>query len=471
MSTPTSNGRGAGEGDLFADLPDHGPTSQPETRAEAKEANAPSGPRRFLASAGTAVAAATGAGVAAVRRLPVVVKAVAAVVVVAVLAALVIFWPGEQRHQVTAHFTRTIGLYPGSEVRILGIPVGEIIEVEPEGESVRVLLEYDAEYDVPADAQAAVISPAVVSDRYVQLLPVYSEGPAMQDGDEIPLDRTAVPVELDRIYSSLDELMVALGPEGANSEGALTRVLETGARNLDGQGEQFNTTIEDLSLALDTLSGGEDDLFSTIENLQVFTTTLAENDQDVRSLNANLATVSDQLAAERDDLALALANLAVALQEVSTFVQDNRQVLGEDLAALEDVTASVAAQEAALAETLSAAPTALSNLQMAYNPASGTLDTRNNDEQINDPNLLICSLINGALEGSPALGDPDFCIDGPLGPVIDVLGPLLAAGPLAALGSRVPGAPATQAASAAAPSTVSGPDPTLAGILGEGGAP
>lgn len=459
--------------DLFDDLPAT-EEGRPETRAEAKEARTPGGPRRALAAAGTASAAATGAGIAAFRRLPGLLKVVAGVAVLAAGVGLVVFWPGEQRNQVTAHFTRTVGLYPGSEVRILGIPVGEVLEVEPEGESVRVLLEYAAEYDVPADAQAAVISPTVVSDRYVQLLPVYTEGPAMQDGADIPVERTAVPVELDRIYSSLDELMVALGPEGANSDGALTRALETGAANLDGQGQKINTTVEDLSLAITTLSGGEDDLFSTIKNLQVFTTTLAENDQDVRSLNANLASVADQLAGERDDLELALANLAVALAEVSTFVQDNRQVLGEDLAALEDVTASVAAQQGALAETLSAAPTALGNLQMAYNPASGTLDTRNNEAQDDDPGLFVCSLLSGALQGQ-VFGDPVDCEQDAEGNVRDLLGQLLAdqltdiSGlPLGQL-SRVPGAPATRAP--AQVETVGGPDATLAGILAEEGAP
>lgn len=463
MTEHTGDGRRGEESDLFTDLP-----GQPETRAEAKEANAPTGPGRFLAAAGTATAAAAGAGVAAVRSLPRLAKVVVGVVVLALVGGLVLFWPGPDKNRVTAHFVRTVGLYPGSEVRILGIGVGEVLEVTPEGESVRVVLEYDAEYEVPADARAAVISPAVVSDRFVQLLPVYSEGdPVMQDGAEIPLDRTAVPVELDRIYSSLDDLMVALGPEGANSEGALTRVLETGAANLDGQGEQLNQTVSDLSQALGTLSGGEEDLFSTVKNLQVFTTTLAENDQDVRTLNANLATVSDQLAAERDDLALALKNLAIALQEVSTFVQDNRQVLGDDIKALEEVTAVVASQQAAVAETLSAAPTALSNLQMAYNNKSGTLDTRNNDAQVDHPDLFVCSLLSGALEGE-VFGDPVDCQQG--GGVATLLEGLLAAGPLSLSGlplgqlSRVPSAPGTQAA-------VGAPDPTLGGILSGEGAP
>ena len=40
----------------------------------------------------------------------------------------------------------------------------------------------------------------------------------MEDGDEVPLERTATPVELDQVYGALDELSAALGPDGANAE-------------------------------------------------------------------------------------------------------------------------------------------------------------------------------------------------------------------------------------------------------------
>jgi phospholipid/cholesterol/gamma-HCH transport system substrate-binding protein len=425
-------------------------------------------PGSALATAAAAGGAAVRSGLGRLRGLSGLVKVVSVVTVLALVAALVWLWPGADRTRVTAYFTRTVGLYEGSEVRILGIPVGLVTEVVPEGEVVRVELEYDAAYDVPADAQAVVISPSVVSDRYVQLLPVHTGGPALADGAEIPVERTAVPVELDRVFGSLDDLAVALGPEGANEDGALSRVLETGAANLDGNGEALGTTIEDLGLALDALASNDDDLFATVENLQTFTTTLAENDQAVTDLNTNLATVSDQLAGERDDLALALQNLAVALAEVESFVRENREVLTEDVAQLESVTASVASQQEALAETLVAAPTALSNLGNAYNPRSGTLDTRDNVTPIEqNPLAFLCSLLNGSLAsgGQENAGYCEGVLD-ELSMLLDLL-PGGLAGPLGGSGSALPGA--SSGLSVPAATAPAGPDRTLAGILPGGG--
>jgi phospholipid/cholesterol/gamma-HCH transport system substrate-binding protein len=327
--------------------------------------------------------------------------AVALALLVAVALAVL---PGGGSRTARVEFVRAVGLYEGSDVRILGVKVGEVTSVEPSGNRVVVELRYDDEYKVPADAKAVIVAPSVVSDRYVQLTPVYEGGPALADDARIGLERTAVPVELDRIFSSLDDLNVALGPEGANRDGALSRLLAVGADNLDGQGRKINRTLRDFSLAIGTLSDNKESLFSTVRNLQVFTTALANSDSQVRAFNRDLASVADQLAAEREELALALKHLAVALGEVAAFVKENRKNLTTDIEGLADITATLAKQKDALAEVLDAGPVALSNLQNAYNPSSGTLDTRNNEAQLDDPALYICSLLTG-------LGEPESVCD------------------------------------------------------------
>lgn len=399
-------------------------------------------------------------------------RAVAALTVVALAAGAYAFWPRQDTIRVTGEFSRAVGLYPGSDVRILGVQVGEVSEVTPMGDKVEVVFEYDAKYKVPAQAQAAVVAPSLVSDRYVQLFPAYTGGPVLAHDAKIGLDRTAVPVELDRISSSLDDLLVALGPDGANEDGALADALDTGAKNLDGQGQKLHDTNRDLSLALQTLSGGRNDLFGTVKNLQSFTSMLATNDSQVRRLNADLASVSTQLDAERDDLAAALKNLAVALSEVSSFVHDNRASLTTNLRQLAAVTGTVAQQRDALAETLTNAPVAISNLQNAYNPKSGTLDTRANVNENLTLQTLLCNLITAS--GQP----PSVCttVSGILKPVTDLLDELEDAGvdlPTDLLSAipRSQGGTGPEAGSApsAGPSAtavqVRGADPTLGGLL------
>src|SRR5262249_2224168 len=97
----------------------------------------------------------------------------------------VVHQPGGPRKG-TAHFPRAASVHKGTDVRVLGVNVGRVTAVIPEGNSVRVDMEYDADVDIPANAKAVVITPTLVADRFVQLTPVYTSGPRMKDGADIP---------------------------------------------------------------------------------------------------------------------------------------------------------------------------------------------------------------------------------------------------------------------------------------------
>jgi phospholipid/cholesterol/gamma-HCH transport system substrate-binding protein len=406
-----------------------------------------------------------------------------------VLSACALVFGQTAVHRVTAHFSETVGIYPGSDVRVLGVKIGTIEEVVPEGKTVRVVLAYESGYKIPADAAAVIVPPSVVSDRYIQLTPAYTGGKVMPDKADLPLSRTATPVELDQIYNSLNDLNVALGPEGANRDGALSRLLAVGRATLEGQGEKMNSTVTGLSKAVETLSNGREDLFGTITNLQQFTTALAKSDTQVREFNAQLASVSEQLDGERTELGAALRSLSLALAQVASFVKQNRGELVSNVDALTDITGILVKQKDALEQVLAMAPLALSNLNLAYNPSSGTLDTRDVAASGSDPAMAACAVLaltdklGGTLrqqcgEVVNTMAQCNASIPGPLKDLLGKVPPLL---PLPCVkGSRpdgtVAGGPPSGAGGAAGPVARPNPgsgvgelDRTLGGILKAGG--
>ena len=328
-------------------------------------------------------------------------------VIVALLAAAAfVMFDDDDRKMLTAHFPRTISLYEGSDVRVLGVPIGTVESVTPSGTDVVVTMSYDPEVKIPAAADAVVISPSIVGDRYVQLTPAYDGGDVMADGETLDLDRTSVPLELDQIYENLDQLNVALGPTGANREGALSDLLEVTAKNFGGEGEQFHQTIRDFADFSKTLSDNREEFFGSARALQGFIGTLADNDRTVRRFNQSISDVSTVLEGEKEELAASLRNLSVALGEVSTFVRDNRAALGRNIEGLNRVAGVLAKQRDALDEILSAAPLALNNLALTYNPQAGTLDTRSNlgatpDQIAADPAAYLCGFV-GQVDDSGA---------------------------------------------------------------------
>ncbi|SDH85337.1 virulence factor Mce family protein [Actinokineospora alba] len=335
-------------------------------------------------------------------------------------------WPviaGSTGVRLTAYFSQAVGVYPGSAVRVLGIDVGTIESVTPEGTLVKVELVVDADVRVPEQVRAIVVAPSLVSDRYVQLAPVYTGGPEIADGAKIPRERTATPVEIDDLSKTLDELNVALGPEGANRDGALTRLLDTSAANLDGTGKSLNETLRELNAAAGTLANSKGDLFETVDNLQRFTSTLAASDSQIHEFNGRMAEVTGFLAADSDEIGAALGSLADALEEVRAFIEDNRTALQSNVDKLAVVTKVLVDQRAALAEVLDVSPVAVANLINTYDAASGTQHSRNNlNELTYPPVMMLCMLIRQSAPAEIPADVRDACLQ--LAPVIDGAVPL-----------------------------------------------
>jgi virulence factor Mce-like protein len=317
------------------------------------------------------------------------------VIAALVVAAAVTMFSSDDQKRLVAHFPRAISIYEGSDVRVLGVPIGTVEKVTPSGTDVEVTMAYDAKVKLPADAKAAVVAPSIVGDRFVQITPVYTGGDVMPDDVELSLEQTAVPLELDQIYESLDELNVALGPNGANKNGALSDLLAVTADNFDGQGQSFNATIKNFSKLSSTLANNKEELFGSAAQLEEFVRTLAENDQTVRGFNQSLADVSELLSGERQELGASLKNLSVAMTEVSSFVKENRELLGSNIRGINRVAKVLVKQRVALDEVLQVGPLALNNLALTYNPQAGTLDTRANLGEVvgqleTDPASLLC---------------------------------------------------------------------------------
>jgi phospholipid/cholesterol/gamma-HCH transport system substrate-binding protein len=335
-------------------------------------------------------------------------RGVAIACVLGLVVAGALWWTLKDagKKHLTVYFPSAIGLYVGNSVRLLGVDMGTITAVQPMGSQVRVEMDYDRSIPIPADAQAAIIAPSLVSDRYVQLAPAYTGGKIIDDGASIPLNRTAVPVEVDALYSSLDQISQSLGPNGANRNGSLSDLLTTLAQNFNGNGQALHDTITKLSQASSTLSGNKNDLFATIQNLASFSTALANSDGQMRQFEQQFASVSGYLAGEKDNLAATVQQLGTTLGLVQNFINSNHGRLKSNVDKLASVTKVLVDQRTALAEILDVAPTGLGNVLNTYNGSSGTMDSRANINELTQPPLvMVCQLLKQTPGGLAAAGN------------------------------------------------------------------
>lgn len=280
--------------------------------------------------------------------------------------------------ELSADFESSVGLYTGSDVQVLGVPVGTVTDVAASESGVKVTMKLDRDVEVAADTDAVIVAPTLVSDRFVQLTKPYTQGQALKAGAKIPRERTAVPVEIDQLYASLTAVGEELGPNGLNKDGALGSLLTTAQRNLQGQGTKINQLLDDLGQASGTLADSGDDLFATVTNVKEFTDMLAANDTSVASVNRQLAEVSDYLADDSDDLAAAVQNMGEALAIVDDFIRDNRGDLTTSVEKLQAPTRVLVDQKKALEEAVRTIPLVLQNFLRAYDSDGKALTGRGN---------------------------------------------------------------------------------------------
>jgi virulence factor Mce-like protein len=300
----------------------------------------------------------------------------AVVLALVVMAGLWWIFAGRGQDRVTAYFSRAVGVYSGSDVRLLGVKIGQVESVTPRGEQVEVVMTLDGSVGIAEDTNVLVVAPSVVADRYVQFSKLSRGGPRLPENATIPVERTGTPVELDQLYASLNTLAKALGPDGANANGALSDLLKTGAQNLQGNGKPFNESVRNFAELARTLAGNSNDLFASVDELQKFTTMLSTNDNQVSQVNRQLAAVTGNLSQNREELGKALTSLGSALADIQGFIRDNRALIKSNVDNLAVSTQTLVDKRASLAEALDTAPLAVTNLLDKIDPATGTLQGR-----------------------------------------------------------------------------------------------
>lgn len=265
---------------------------------------------------------------------------------------------------ITVFLPDTAGLFEGNDVGILGVPVGTVTDIEPEGTQVRVTLEVEADRAIPADAGAVVVARSVATDRYVELTPVYRSGPELADGDVIPVERTRTPVDFDEVLGALETVATGISGSRQGTE-AVRRLVEDGEAALRGNGRQLQETVGSLADAVEGVSGQREEISGALTALDLLVGDVADNAATTREFLDQVATASEILAAERGRFRRALVALERAVTTVSDFARTNREAVVETIGGTSRAFRTMLRKQRQLAEILEVFPLVLQNLQRA----------------------------------------------------------------------------------------------------------
>ncbi|GBE67715.1 mammalian cell entry protein [Mycobacterium sp. MFM001] len=324
---------------------------------------------------------------------------------VLIAAGAYLVWPARTGHKIVGYFTSAVGLYPGDQVRIVGVPVGKIDSIEPRASDVKITMSVDRGIKVPQDARAVIMSPNLVAARFIQLAPAYTGGPALSDGASIDLSHTAVPVEWDEVKEALKDLADKLSPTAGQMQGPLGKLINQAADTFDGNGDSFHAALRELSQAAGRLGDSRTDVFGTVKNLQVLVEALSSSNEQIVSFAGHVASVSQVLAKSSEHLDQTLGTLNQALGDVKDFLHQNNSTLIGTVNKLADLTKTLSDQSENIEQVLHVAGPGISNFYNIYDPAQGTLNGLLSIPNFSNPVQFICG---GSFDTAAGLVAPDY---------------------------------------------------------------
>ncbi|HWJ82321.1 MAG TPA: MCE family protein [Nocardioides sp.] len=311
------------------------------------------------------------------RRLPVVLGLVLAVAVGVSVPRIGGWLGGEDDGAivVTAEFEDTTGVYVGNDVTYLGVRVGEIVDVEPRGTTMRVVMHLDPDTQVPEDAGAEILQSSLVTDRYIELGPAYEGGPTLADGDHIPTSHTRAPATVDEVAKAVDDLVLALNAGLGEGGGGhdLGQALSTAANALHGNGTYLRRALAHGQDALAVLNSKDADITAVTDNLTQLVDVLSRRDRMIRTFTRSAADTTGVLADQRTELVQTLDSLDTLTRQADRFLRRNGDVLTDDLSGMADLVSVVRAHEASLSEAFDVMPTMAENFARAYDWKLGRL--------------------------------------------------------------------------------------------------
>ncbi|WP_280329482.1 MlaD family protein [Nocardia wallacei] len=175
--------------------------------------------------------------------------AVVIVLVVAAATALQLSRSGPGTRAYCAEMPDSIGLYEGSAVTVMGVQVGEVTDIRPDGGRTRVGFTVRSDRKLPPDVGAVTVSENLIADRNLALIGAEPAGPGWDPGTCIT--RSLTPKSLSETFDALaglaDKLNGAGNPAQHNAFGA---GLDAVDRATAGTGDEINAVIQQLGEAL-----------------------------------------------------------------------------------------------------------------------------------------------------------------------------------------------------------------------------
>lgn len=251
----------------------------------------------------------------------------------------------EDAYPMEAVFTDASGLRSGDDVKVAGVKVGRVtdLDVDRDVGAVTVSWVVDDGVEVRDGARAEIALSSLLGAKEVRILDAMEGDVLMSELPEeqrvIPVERTTVPFDIFELTREATEGVQELDTDALNS------FLVDLADITEGKAATVEDLVEGINRVGAAVNQREAEFDALLDQADRLSATLADKDDEILTLLDSSQQILDLIVARRNDLAVALGESADTVQELDRLISTNKQRLDSALDSLAPTLDVVAAEQ------------------------------------------------------------------------------------------------------------------------------
>lgn len=219
----------------------------------------------------------------------------------------------------TALMTDVSRLEAGDLVKVAGVRVGQVDDVELRGnDDVKVHFHVDDTIELTDRTEFMVRYENLLGDRYVELSQTPGQGTVLKDGGTIPVARTTPALDLDVLLNGFRPLFTGL--DGAEVNQLANSLVAT----LQGEGGTVRSLLEQTASFTNGLADDDEVIGSLVANLDDLLGSLDDRDAQLATSIGQLRAVVSGLSSDRDPIARSVGDIADLTLRLNDLFDDVR---------------------------------------------------------------------------------------------------------------------------------------------------
>jgi phospholipid/cholesterol/gamma-HCH transport system substrate-binding protein len=256
-----------------------------------------------------------------------------------------------------AEFVDATGVVKGDDIRIAGVKVGSVSDVEII-DRTRALVSFEVEDDAPVTGatNAEIRFRNLVGQRYITLTRGIGDTQPLEEGSTIPVEKTSPALDLTVLFNGFKPLFQALSPADLNK--LSFEIIQV----FQGEGGNLESLLDHTASVTQTLASRDKVIGDLIENLNEVLEHIGDRDEQLNELIRSFQIFIGGLKDDRQAILGSLDQISALSVQTADLVDGIREPFVDDIRELRETAGNLDKNKAELDRAMQVLPIKLTKV-------------------------------------------------------------------------------------------------------------